>query len=54
MRRSLIAACGLVIFGAYLAAQGGGADQKGAPTEARLRESVASLRAGRIATPFYY
>ena len=53
MRRYVMAACGLVIFGAYLAAQGG-ADQKGAPPEARLRETVANLRAGRIATPTNY
>jgi 4-carboxymuconolactone decarboxylase len=46
-------ACGLVIFGAaYLAAQGG--DQKGPPPEARQRETVAKLRAGRIATPTDY
>ena len=50
MRRYLTVAGGLVIFGVYLAAQGGG-DQKGAPTEARLRETVAKLRSGRIATP---
>ena len=54
MRRYLMVACGLVIFGAaYLAAQGGG-EQKGAPPEARLRETVAKLRAGRIATPTDY
>ena len=53
MRRYLMVACGLVIFGAYVAAQGG-ADQKGAPPEARLRETVAKLRAGRIATPTDY
>jgi len=42
-----------VIFGAaYLAAQGG--DQKGPPPEARQRETVAKLRAGRIATPTDY
>jgi hypothetical protein len=49
MRRYLITACGLVIFGAYVVAQGGG-DQTSAPTEARLRETVANLRAGRIVT----
>jgi len=53
MRRYLMVASGLVIFAAYLAAQGGG-DQKGAPPEARLRETVANLRAGRIATPTSY
>src|SRR5688572_31400941 len=53
MRRYLITACGLVIFGAYVVAQGGG-DQKSAPTEPRLRETVANLRAGRIATPTNY
>jgi len=53
MRRYLMVACGLVIFGAaYLAAQGG--DQKGPPPEARQRETVAKLRAGRIATPTDY
>jgi hypothetical protein len=41
------------LFGSYLAAQGGG-DQKAAPIEARLRETVAKLRAGRIATPTDY
>jgi len=50
MRRYLITACGLVIVGTYVVAQGGG-DQTSAPTEARLRETVANLRAGRIATP---
>src|ERR1044072_5536993 len=58
MRRYLMVACGLVIFGAYLAAQGGGDQndgaQKGAPPEARQRETVAKLRAGRIATPTDY
>ena len=55
MRRYLLAACGLVIVGAaYLGAQSGGADQKGAPPEALLRETVAKLRAGRIATPTNY
>ena len=56
MRRYLMVASGLVMFGAYLAAQGGGdqGDQKGAPAEARLRETVANLRAGRIATPTNY
>ena len=54
MRRYLIAVCGLVIFGAYLAAQGGVGDQTAAPTDARLRETVAKLRAGRIATPTDY
>ena len=53
MRRYLITACGLVIFGAYVVAQGGG-DPKSVPTEARLRETVANLRAGRIATPTSY
>ena len=53
MRRYLITVCGLMIFGAYLVAQGGG-DQTSAPTEARLRETVANLRAGRIATPTDY
>jgi 4-carboxymuconolactone decarboxylase len=53
MRRYLMMAGGLVIFGAYLAAQAGG-DEKGAPPEARLRETVAKLRAGRIATPTNY
>ena len=54
MRRYLMVACGLVIFAAaYLAAQGS-SDQKGAPPEARLRETVAKLRAGRIATPTDY
>jgi 4-carboxymuconolactone decarboxylase len=53
MRRYLIVASGLLIFGAYLAAQGGG-EQQGAPAEARLRETVANLRAGRIATPTNY
>ena len=53
MRRYLMVACGLVIFGAgYVAAQGGG--QNVAPTEARQRETVAKLRAGRIATPTDY
>jgi len=53
MRRYLMVACGLVFFGAaYLAAQGG--DQKGPPPEARQRETVAKLRAGRIATPTDY
>ena len=50
MRRYLMVACGLVIFGAYLAAQGGG-EQKAAQNESHLRETVAKLRAGRIATP---
>ena len=53
MRRYLMVGSGLVIFAAYLAAQGG-ADQKGTPDEARLRETVANLRAGRIATPTSY
>ena len=53
MRRYLTVASGLVIFAAYLAAQGGG-DQKGTPAEARMRETVANLRAGRIATPTSY
>src|SRR4029434_6968472 len=53
MRRYLVTVCGLVVLGAYLAAQGGG-DQKAAPTEARLRETVANLRGGRIATPTNY
>jgi 4-carboxymuconolactone decarboxylase len=53
MRRYLITACGLVIAGAYVVAQGGG-DQNSAATEARLRETVANLRAGRIATPTNY
>ena len=45
MRRYLMVACGLVMFGAaFLAAQGGG-EQKGAPPEARMRETVAKLRA---------
>jgi len=54
MRRYLIAVCGVVIFGAYLAAQGGVGDQTAAPTDAHLRETVAKLRAGRIATPTDY
>ena len=54
MRRYLMAACGVVIFGAYLAAQGGVGDQTSAPTDAHLRETVAKLRAGRIATPTDY
>ena len=54
MRRYLMAACGVVIFGAYLAAQGGVGDQTAAPTDAHLRETVAKLRAGRIATPTDY
>jgi len=53
MRRYLMVGSGLVIFAAYLAAQGG-TDQKGTPAEARLRETVANLRAGRIATPTSY
>jgi len=53
MRRYVVVASSLVMFAAYLAAQGGG-DQKGAPAEARLRETVANLRAGRIATPTDY
>jgi len=53
MRRYLMVASGLVIFAAYLAAQGG-CEQKGTPAEARLRETVANLRAGRIATPTSY
>jgi len=53
MRRYLMMGCGLVVFGAYVAAQSGG-DQKTAPADARLRETVAKLRAGRIATPTDY
>lgn len=53
MRRYLMTACGLVILGASLVAQGGGG-QTSPPTEARLRETVANLRAGRIATPTDY
>ena len=53
MRRYLMVCCGLVFFAAaYLAAQGG--DQKGPPPVERQRETVAKLRAGRIATPTDY